>query len=1388
MKRKFLLVCALLGVLTVSGCKNKKENIKPTLATPNQIDIVIDDGRSFIVFDEVPGAEYYNVSINGNIVTVRANGLGQIQFDASKLMNEPKEYVIKVNAGSKSHFDSEYTNEYIYSPDKMIDSPIVSREGTTLNWTPIAEADLYEVFVNTPNSSQSFKLTNNSFDFAEMLTACGEYTFYVIAISQNGQNIESLKSNDVIYTYIENFKTPHNLKVEYDYESEGEVLSFTSSENVVNFEIQVGINNQTYTDIINIDNTEYWKEDNFRNIYIFKIKKYIDNCAESNQIKIDSGSLLSVKVKAKASIEQQYLNSSEFSETLTYQVKSILEQPKILTSTSGSMCNLTIQAKDSAYLSQFAIYFNNREYKRIDSSITYLQIPLSVINNAVIRVQSISNNNNCYDSNLSNGKFEDGGSVNSMTLNVTGSTVSWGKIQDASEYWLEISNARYKKLVKINDINTISYDVASQCEPGKYSVKIIALGQTSAESSKIYVEFSNSLDAVTDLEFRSGTKLYFTPEPNADGYELTIKYRLLDSQQDIEKTIPYLFSASPIDVEEYLLEAQNYEFKLKAVDLLNKYVNDSESTDWVNYRNIKTLTAPELEVFQEGQEFYLKIMPKEDSALISGYEVWIDYVKHDDILLDETGTINITSYLQNAGLHNFMVKACAIDNEFLKDSSINSISHVVYKQLNNVKNIDVNNSTAGTYILSFDRVIMAGGYNINISKVDEDYSAEINSISNIVDISNYIRESGTYTICVKAVPDVDDEYYSESETSIYELTKRETLSHVTNIVIEKDRTEDEINLSWDSVENATYYEIKIYYNKNNSKVLKKEITAQQSTSLSVNLVSSENLAIDKEGSYIVEIRAIGDEIYESSSIITSVYNHQMETVGDFERNKLNVGEDSFTYKVEDAQTLKNLLWHHYLYNNQTWAYDTIDYNLKIYCDKDLTELAEQVEDVEEEVKNASTKVEKMSVLATALLGQYKELLSYNTTFGSSICVAEQGNIYIFSYQTNVGETQKTETTNKVYTTNVGCGEKLDVVDTEVSGKRLGDHEFAIDSRESVEVTTTEQLFIALQYNKKPNFVGNSLVAEAVYENARYVLRQICTDSMTDYEKVLNIYNFLTKRVAWNIDAESSLTNVNDNADMQELYLESILYNSSESNGLFTILNSENDSNNLAVSDLNEFVGISSLSQGISKAFVVLCSIEGIDSIKINGTLEGKDYSWNKVYIDANADGTKEWYAIDLGAAIKNAIEVNENQYQVGSHQYFLIKDIDIDAIEINHHHRLGDISYNAVTEFNYYSSQEYQIEYNSVEYTGNMTVSNGADIKEFIKYAMIYADNQLTVIDVDAKVYFDSFEGQLNIDSINSQINSLHGSAMQDTGLVYTMSFEIVDNRYIIFMFEPFVL
>ena len=101
------------------------------------------------------------------------------------------------------------------------------------------------------------------------------------------------------------------------------------------------------------------------------------------------------------------------------------------------------------------------------------------------------------------------------------------------------------------------------------------------------------------------------------------------------------------------------------------------------FENVKTISVPTLKLLQQGEEYYLEIKPKDKEAeLIDKYEIWIDYVKFDGLVL-ENNRIRVTEHLQNAGLHNFRVKALAIESNFVRDSAITSIQYSIFKQLNN---------------------------------------------------------------------------------------------------------------------------------------------------------------------------------------------------------------------------------------------------------------------------------------------------------------------------------------------------------------------------------------------------------------------------------------------------------------------------------------------------------------------------------------------------------------------------------------------------------------------------------------------------------------------------------------------------------------------------------
>ena len=399
MKKRFVFVFILLGLLTITGCTNSNKKLG-TLSAPQEVMVQSDGNKSLIIFDEVENAQYYNIYINDMSITVKSSGSGTIQFDASKIITSPQKYTIKVKAGSDDYFDSKFSQEYEYTHTNTLDAPVLSIDGTILNWTKVDNAEFYDVLVTTlnPNFETIHRFPTNKFDFSTILVNTGEYLFKVRAVSGNDEYLPSIYSNQEKYVHTIALLKPTKLTTKYDYESGEILLSFVSSENVDNFTLNIdGVN--YYIEQEDLDRFLY--PDDLDNMYIIKLSSFI----KSKNISISNSQVLNIKLKANSS--SQYLISSQFSNVISCQFISVLETPQISIVTTENTCKINIDTRSSTYLSGFAIYLNDKKYKTLSKDVTQIELPLTEIGTAGIRVQSISNNNNCYSSNFSDVKYVD---------------------------------------------------------------------------------------------------------------------------------------------------------------------------------------------------------------------------------------------------------------------------------------------------------------------------------------------------------------------------------------------------------------------------------------------------------------------------------------------------------------------------------------------------------------------------------------------------------------------------------------------------------------------------------------------------------------------------------------------------------------------------------------------------------------------------------------------------------------------------------------------------------------------------------------------------------------------------------------------------------------------
>jgi len=172
------------------------------------------------------------------------------------------------------------------------------------------------------------------------------------------------------------------------------------------------------------------------------------------------------------------------------------------------------------------------------------------------------------------------------------------------------------------------------------------------------------------------------------------------------------------------------------------------------------------------------------------------------------------------------------------------------------------------------------------------------------------------------------------------------------------------------------------------------------------------------------------------------------------------------------------------------------------------------------------------------------------------------------------------------------------------------------------------LFVAVENFAKPVFAEQNFEAYDTYERAKTILRSIVSNDMSEYLKVLAIHDYLIYSSVYDFTTalSSNLRNRSNWANGPLLF-------------------------NIGVSD------------GFAKAFSLLCGIEGIECHRIIGYKNGDlGYAWNKVGLDLNNDGIKEYYIIDIEA---DSPRYDVNNYEYVTHSYFLLSDLNYSTIEAN---------------------------------------------------------------------------------------------------------------------------
>lgn len=245
--------------------------------------------------------------------------------------------------------------------------------------------------------------------------------------------------------------------------------------------------------------------------------------------------------------------------------------------------------------------------------------------------------------------------------------------------------------------------------------------------------------------------------------------------------------------------------------------------------------------------------------------------------------------------------------------------------------------------------------------------------------------------------------------------------------------------------------------------------------------------------------------------------------------------------------------------------------------------------------------------------------------------------------------------------------------------------FYIDSvKETMSVSTSNMLYKAVAWGYKPEFIGSQADLKQIYDNAKDALSYIVSDDMSEYEKVHAIYDY----IIYNVRYDHDCANAQDKYVSGNLSLnEKMKYYGYYLEGIF----------------LNKFYkkDMHAVCDGKSKAFVLMCGIEGITAVRISGeaSSDGKNFgghAWNKVLLDLNGTGDKEWYFVDTTWG-----DVGDDSKEFLSHAYFLLSD---DEVKNTHVEKTGHGYPKAEGKFDYYAHETYTS--NGTEYNYVITNKN----------------------------------------------------------------------------------
>lgn len=854
------------------------------------------------------------------------------------------------------------------------------------------------------------------------------------------------------------------------------------------------------------------------------------------------------------------------------------------------------------------------------------------------------------------------------TLEMSGTVISWTPIANANKYIV------YCNDIVVTEVEQTSYDFSTyinmQNSVDPYVFKVACKQnnnylKSAKSNAKTYTEHL-ILKTPTNLYVSGGTNktLSWSLVPHCNLYQVVI-----NGDQVVETP------TNSLNVTSYITDAGAYTFKIKAVGQDN--FKSSSFSSLYTYNYTKTLATPtDLAVQDMGTYFQLTW-----TAVEHADEYYL-YLNGEQFVVNDSSGVNSPIVTNSVIVHyddlsaynlaelKLQVRAVASQGSFYKNSAI---SGQIRLQKTTTKFATPVISTVNQTSKTITIAAISGAEMLQIAYTFNGQVQTpiiINAVygATVFDYSSVFCNYGTYVFKVKAVETID---YLSSDYSLE-----------TTIIIEK----EPVQLSAPTVSSVVVdgNNLKVNFDKVDQNSQTFSLYANQ-TLLADNITTSNNKilledvfdAIGEQQS--IEFYLVANQVdqYLLQSEKSNTYAMQTQLA--------NVTGIAFDGSILSWSPVNNAQYYTIFVDNQ--QIDTLGgmtaIDLSNYVDQNQTRQIKIFAKTNHFAPSQTATSKIFNNVATQMAGYTDKYFSFGQTYDYYITSEQEMidmflyhfynfitdfSVYVADYDSSTTLAQKTANLTDYIEGSWGASRSRTCVPNDTYGQvdmhidyytwstynghtadyaqyqsvhqfksvagRSADYQFESDTYQLTQkVDSTDGLLWAVYNKATPVFVSANSVAEQVYNKAKQILRQICDDGMTDFEKALAIHDYVVMNVSY--DHTSLSTALQDHQMRYSHFLE------------YAMLN------NVGVCD------------AYAKMFMLLCNMEGIKTIMISGATNANDitgtgHAWNKIYLDANADGQKEWYAVDC-TWDDGTSPLGTGTYEVLSRKYFLIPESYIDT-------------------------------------------------------------------------------------------------------------------------------